>query len=272
MHAPPEEYLPITHAWFAAELSQWWTRWGGCKQRGQTTTIWLKALLIHWQVGSSWFGEKLSPANRNKGYRGEQISRKIVSRELNARSYRDFAKNIALLGATFAKFAKSVGKKMGSNMRPQYIQFCDIHDRDISGLHCTTLHSNVVAHWLGTWMIPADGLPAKFLSHNGNHNNRNILHQNSWHQLVVSFPHENHSCGNVQYHHNLINHCYSDGTNLKRFRFGTERLLVKMSSGVISQVSRSRLAHREGSLKLTRLVHTLLAQPKHFAISAWFTL
>ena len=109
---------------------------GGCKQRGQTATIWLKALLMprlavcsrdlhwhwinwtllcdtmevsmlrlawlcvcsspHWQVGSSWFREKLSPANRNKGYRGEQISRKIVSRELNAMSYRDFAKNIAL--------------------------------------------------------------------------------------------------------------------------------------------------------------------------------
>ena len=90
----------------------------------------------HWQVGSSWFREKLPPANRNKGYRGEQILRKIVSRELNARSYRYFAKNIALLGATSAKFAKSVGKKMGSNMRPQYIQFRDIHDRDISGLHC----------------------------------------------------------------------------------------------------------------------------------------
>ena len=155
---------------------------GGCKQRGQTATIWLKALLmprlavcshdLHWhwinwtllcdtmkvsmlrlawlpiaqhvfqpaltgtEVGSSWFREKLSPANRNKGYRGEQISQKIVSRELNARSYRDFAKNIALLGATSAKFAKSVGKKMGSNIRPRYIQFCDIHDRDISGLHC----------------------------------------------------------------------------------------------------------------------------------------
>ena len=91
----------------------------------------------HWQVGSSWFREKLSPANRNKGYRGEQISRKIVSCKLNARSYRDFAKNIALLSATSAKFAKSVGKKMGSNMRPRYIQFRDIHDRDISDLHCT---------------------------------------------------------------------------------------------------------------------------------------
>ena len=51
---------------------------------------------------------------------------KIVSRELGPRCYHDFAENIALLGA----------KKMGSNMRPRYIQFRDIHDRDISGLHC----------------------------------------------------------------------------------------------------------------------------------------
>ena len=63
----------------------------------------------------------------NKGYSGEQISRKIVSRGLGPRCYRDFAKNTALLGA----------KKMGSNMRPRYIQFRDIHDRDISGVHCT---------------------------------------------------------------------------------------------------------------------------------------
>ena len=98
----------------------------------------------HWQVGSSWFREKLSPANRNKGYRGEQISRKIVSRELNARSYRDFAKNIALLGAMFAKFAKSVGQKIGSNMRPRYIQFRDIHDRDISGFHCIEQRTNLL--------------------------------------------------------------------------------------------------------------------------------
>ena len=32
-------------------------------------------------------------------YRGEQISRKTVSRELGPTSYRDFAKNIALMGA-----------------------------------------------------------------------------------------------------------------------------------------------------------------------------
>ena len=45
-------------------------------------------------------------------------------------------KNNTLLGATSAKFAKSVGKKMGSNVRPRYIQFRDIQDHDISGLHC----------------------------------------------------------------------------------------------------------------------------------------
>ena len=35
----------------------------------------------------------------SRGDRGVQISRKIVSRELGPRSYRDFAKNIAFLGA-----------------------------------------------------------------------------------------------------------------------------------------------------------------------------
>ena len=36
---------------------------------------------------------------KNKGDRSEQISQKIVSRELGPRSYRDFVKNIAFLGA-----------------------------------------------------------------------------------------------------------------------------------------------------------------------------
>ena len=55
-------------------------------------------------IAVSRFREKLSPANWVQGVN----------------------KNIALLGA----------KKMVSNMRPRYIQFRDIHDRDISGLHC----------------------------------------------------------------------------------------------------------------------------------------
>ena len=29
---------------------------------------------------------------------------------------------------------------MGSNMRPRYIQFRDIHNRDISGVHCIYIH------------------------------------------------------------------------------------------------------------------------------------
>ena len=152
---------------------------GGCKQRGQTATIWLKALLmprlavcsrdLHWHwinwtllcdtmevpmLHLAWLPIAQHVFQPALTGRLELISRKIVSseqeqrllrwtdftknclRELNARSYRDFAKNIALLGATSAKFAKSVGKKMGSKMRPRYIQFRDIHDRDISGLHC----------------------------------------------------------------------------------------------------------------------------------------
>ena len=110
----------------------------------------------------------------------ELISRKIVSSEQEQRLSRwaDFAKNclprieckelprfrenIALLGTTSAKFAESVGKKMGSNMRPRYIQFRDIHDRDISGLHCIDLFTfrlilvfsgflrKLSQHWFGS--------------------------------------------------------------------------------------------------------------------------
>ena len=79
-------------------------------------------------IAVSRFREKLSPANWVQGV------------------YRDFAKNIALLGA----------KKMGSNMRPRYIQFRDIHDRDISGLHCSQSDSptgnQVVPGFLLGWM------------------------------------------------------------------------------------------------------------------------
>ena len=129
---------------------------GGCKQRGETAVIWLKALLMprlvvcsrdlhrHWinwtllcdtmevsMLRLAWLlivQHVFQPALTG---RLELISRKIVSRELNARSYRNFAKNIALLGARSANFAKLVGIKMGSNMGPRYIQFHDIHDRDI---------------------------------------------------------------------------------------------------------------------------------------------
>ena len=70
----------------------------------------------------SRFREKLSPANGVQG----------ITANL---------RKIALLGVMSAKLAKRVAKKMGSNMRPRYIRFRDIHDRDISGLHCITQRS-----------------------------------------------------------------------------------------------------------------------------------
>ena len=80
----------------------------------------------HWQVGLSWFREKLSPANRE-----QRLSR-----------WADLAKNcLPRIGSKelprFREKYRALGRqKMGSNMRPRYIQFRDIRDRIISGLHC----------------------------------------------------------------------------------------------------------------------------------------
>ena len=80
----------------------------------------------HWQVGQSWFREKLSPANRE-----QRLSR-----------WADFAKNcLPRIGSKvlprFREKYHALGRqKMGSNMPPWYIQFRNIHDHDISGLHC----------------------------------------------------------------------------------------------------------------------------------------
>ena len=72
----------------------------------------------------------------------ELISRKIVSREREQRLYR--GEQISRIGSNelprFREKYRTHGrKKMGSNMRPRYNQFRDIHDRDISGLHCINL-------------------------------------------------------------------------------------------------------------------------------------
>ena len=91
----------------------------------------------HWQVGLSWFREKLSPANRE-----QRLSR-----------WADFAKNcLPRIGSKelprFREKYRALGRqKMGSNMRPRYIQFRDIRDRDISGLHCIWLC------YIGWWYI-----------------------------------------------------------------------------------------------------------------------
>ena len=61
--------------------------------------------LTSWQVGKSWFGEKLSPASQIKGYRSEQISRKLSP----ATGFKEVTvisrKYIALLDVMSDKFA-----------------------------------------------------------------------------------------------------------------------------------------------------------------------
>ena len=83
----------------------------------------------HCQVGLSWFREKLSPAKR----------------EQRLSQWADFVKNcLPRIGSKelpqFREKYRALGrKKMGSNMRPRYIRFSDIRDRNISGVHCNTL-------------------------------------------------------------------------------------------------------------------------------------
>ena len=88
----------------------------------------------------------------------ELISRKINSseREQWRSGWADFAKNCLpwigckelpqlrakyrALGCHVCQIREIGWQKMGSNMRPRYIQFRDIHDRDILGVHCMCVH------------------------------------------------------------------------------------------------------------------------------------
>ena len=69
---------------------------------------------------------------------GSKASAVSRFRERGPRNYRVFAKN-RTLGRHVREISEMGGQKMGSNMRPRYIRFRDIHDRDISGLHCIAL-------------------------------------------------------------------------------------------------------------------------------------
>ena len=85
------------------------------------------------------------PASLIKGIRGEQISRKTVSRGITAKN--------RILGRHVCEISEMGGQKMGSNMRPRYIRFRDIHDRDISGLHCTIVGIGLWDHGQLKWVI-----------------------------------------------------------------------------------------------------------------------
>ena len=87
--------------------------------------------------------------------RPELISRKIVSGEPGTKAiavsrFREKltpANWVQCVTAILRKISRSwAPKKMGSNMRPRYIQFRDIHDRDISGLHCISLGRAIPRH------------------------------------------------------------------------------------------------------------------------------
>ena len=90
----------------------------------------------HWQVCSSWFHEKLTPANGNKGFPGEQISRKLspaywmqgvtaISRKIS-HSWAPRLQNLRY------RWAKKWGPTCDRDISNSVIQ-----DRDISGVHCT---------------------------------------------------------------------------------------------------------------------------------------
>ena len=89
------------------DLHWQWINWAPLYDTMEVSMLRLTWLTVAQHVFQPAFTGRLELISRkncllrtgNKGYRGEQISRKIVSRELGPRSYRDFAKNIALLGA-----------------------------------------------------------------------------------------------------------------------------------------------------------------------------
>ena len=163
------DYLPITCSWFAAELSMP-GQYGGCKQRGQPVMISLKNALFmprlaicsrdlhcHW-INRTLHCDTMELSMLSRAWltipqhvflpaltgRRELISRKIVSGEPGTKLSRwaDFTKKcLPRIGSKvlprFREKYRALGRQsMGSNMQPLYIQFRDIHDRDISGLHC----------------------------------------------------------------------------------------------------------------------------------------
>ena len=123
---------------------QWRCQWSGLRgwpshNMCSRPHLTVKPAKVWAKLAQSRFREKLSPASRIKGKRGEQISWKTVSHERGPRNYRHFAKNRAL-GRHVREISEMGGKKLGSNMRLRYIRFRDIHDHYIYGVHCS-VHS-----------------------------------------------------------------------------------------------------------------------------------
>ena len=97
----------------------------------------------HWQVGSSWFREKLSPANRNKGYPGEQISRKL--------SPANWMQGVTAISWKISRFWAPRLQNSRNRWAKKWGPTCD---RDISnsGIYTTAIYraytvSPLLMHW-----------------------------------------------------------------------------------------------------------------------------
>ena len=88
---------------------------------------------------------------------GSKASAVSRFRKRGPRNYRDFAKN-RTLGRYVREISQMGGQKMGSNMRRRYIRFRDIHDRDISGLHCIVEKYRITLHCLWKWLLTKHNL------------------------------------------------------------------------------------------------------------------
>ena len=161
MHAPPEEYLPITHDLLRNCLSD--GQDGGCKQRGQTATIWLKALLmprladcsrdLHWHwinwtllcdsmevsvLRLAWLPIAQHVFQPALTGRLELILRKIVSSEQEQRLSRwaDFAKKcLPRIGCKELPRSREKYRALGRHMRPT----CD-SDISNSAIYTTAIY------------------------------------------------------------------------------------------------------------------------------------
>ena len=76
----------------------------------------------------SRFHEKLSPVNRVQGIT-------MIFREITVIPWTWFT--------ALGRHVREMGGNMGSNMQRRYIRFRNIHDRDISGVHCIEMRPAV---------------------------------------------------------------------------------------------------------------------------------
>ena len=167
------EYLPITRSWFAAELSRCLDKMADVNSVDLIKNALLMPRLaicsrdLHWHwinwtllcdtmevsmLRLAWLTTAQHVFQPALTGRLELVSRKIVSRRprTKAIAVSKFREKLSPANGSkelpwFREKYRVLGRqKMGSNMRPRYIRFRDIHDRDISGLHCIIICRYIV--------------------------------------------------------------------------------------------------------------------------------